>query len=408
MRDSIRSLGAAAVLLALLGASHAHALRGGLARAAIDRALTDAVARHDLPGVAAMVVNRQGVLYDGAFGMADASTARRMVRDTVFRIYSMTKPITSVAAMQLVEQGRLALDAPASDYVPELRTIPVLTSFDPATGAYSVHPPAKPVTLRRLLTHTAGFGYNFDSAVVRDFKPRQGDTITDVLLFEPGIQWWYGTNTDWVGRIVERVSGQTLDDYFRAHVLGPLRMHDTFFNVPESAQPRTAAIHRRGADDTLTATPTRFQRVTTFSGGGGLYSTAGDYARFIQMMLNGGSLDGVRILRRETVASMTTNQIGELGVRALETALPAMSSDFSFVNDGRDKFGLGFLISAQHRPDHRSAGSVGWAGLANTWFWIDPRRGIGGLFLTQLLPFADTRVLAAYDAYEQAVYATIH
>jgi methyl acetate hydrolase len=408
MTNSIRPIATVAVLLAVLTASRAQALRAGIARAAIDQALTNAVARHDLPGVVAIVVNRQGIVYDGIFGMADASTARPMARDTVFRIYSMTKPITSVAAMQLVERGLLKLDTPASDYLPELSTIPVLTSLDPATGQYSVRPPAKPVTLRHLLTHTAGFGYNFDSAVTRDFKPQHGDKITEVLLFEPGAQWWYGTNTDWVGRIVERVSGQTLDDYFRVHVLGPLQMNDTFFNVPESAHPRTAAIHRRGADDTLTATPTRFQAATTFSGGGGLYSTAADYARFIRMLLNGGSLDGVRILSRDTVASMTRNQIDGVSARALKTALPAISSDFSFVNDGRDKFGLGFLISVAPRPRHRSAGSLSWAGLANTWFWVDPRRGIGGLFLTQLLPFADTRVLAAYDAYEQAVYTAIH
>jgi len=406
-----RSLRAAALLIIVaagcIGAA-AQIPSTSPSRAAIVRALADAVARRDVPGVVGIAVDRQGVLFQGAFGTADASTNRPMTLDAIFRIYSMTKPITTVAAMQLVERGKLTLDDPASAYLPELGTMPVIASFDASTGAYSVRPPVKPVTLRQLLTHTSGFGYNFDSPIARDFKARDGDAFTQApLLFDPGTQWWYGTSTDWVGRIVERVSGQSLEGYFQDHILGPLQMRDTSFNVTDRAQARTVAQHRRGTDGQMVATPNRFQQTAVFSGGGGLFSTAGDYARFIRMLLNGGSLDGVRILKAETVALMGTNQIGTLGARSLKTAMPALSSDFSFINDGRDKFGLGFLISVDPPAGRRSRGSLSWAGLANTWFWVDQRRGVGGLFLSQVLPFADTRILAAYDAYEQAVYGAL-
>jgi len=251
MRFSIRAVAVAALFVAGYLGLAAQATPPE-PRAQVDRVLADAVARNDVPGVVAIIVGRQGILYEGAFGTADAPSGRPMALDTVFRFYSMTKPITSVAAMQLVEQGKLSLDAPASTYLPELGMIPVVTSFDATSGAYSARAPAKPVTLRQLLTHTAGFGYNFDSAITRDFKPRNGDSFSEVLLFEPGDQWWYGSNTDWVGRIVERVSGQSLDDYFGQHILGPLRMRETYFNVPEDRQPRLAALHRRGADGQFT------------------------------------------------------------------------------------------------------------------------------------------------------------
>ena len=344
MRSSIRAVALAALSLTGhvgLGAQ----MPPSAVRAAVDRVLADAVASNDVPGVVAIVVGRQGILYEGAFGTADAPSGRPMAIDTVFRFYSMTKPITSVAAMQLVEQGKLSLDAPASTYLPELGKILVVTSFDAASGAYSVRTPATPVTLRQLLTQTAGFGYNFDSAIARDFKPRTGDSFSEVLLFERGDQWWYGTNTEWVGRIVERVSGQSLEDYFARHILGPLQMRETYFNVPDDSQPRLTTLHRRGADGQFTATPNRVQRTSTFNGGHGLFSTGSDYARFIRMPLNGGSLDGTQILKPETMATMGTNQIGNLSARALKTAMPTLSSDFSFVNEGRDKFGLGFLIS---------------------------------------------------------------
>jgi methyl acetate hydrolase len=408
MQRTMRALGLC-LIVAITAAIHvpAQAPPEPVSRRNVDVVLADAVARHDVPGVVAMAVNRQGPLYQGAFGTADVSSGRPMTVDTLFRFYSMTKPITSVAAMQLVEQGKLSLDVPASTYLPELATIPVVTSFDASTGTYTVRPPARPITLRALLTHTAGFAYNFDSPIARDFKPRDGDSLREVLLSDPGEQWWYGTSTDWVGRIIERVSGQTLEGYFEQHIFRPLQMRNTYFNVPDDQQARIAAVHRRGDTGEFTAVPNRIQRTSVFSGGGGLISCAPDYARFVRMLLNGGTLDDVRVLKSETVTAMVTNQIGSLGAQALKTALPATSGDFSFVNDGRDKFGFGFLISVAPPAGRRSAGSVSWAGLANTWFWVDPARGVGGLFLSQMLPFADARVLAAADRFEQTLYSSL-
>ncbi len=385
------------------------------ATAAIDSALEKAVEQHDIPGVVAIVVDRHGVLYSKAVGMADTRSGTPMATDTVFRIASMTKPVTSIAAMQLVEQRKLSLDDPASKYLPEIASVPVITSFSADTGAYTTAPPSRPVTIRHLLTHTSGFGYGFTSAITRDFKPRAGEETFGVLnppiaggaaplLFEPGTQWWYGTSTDWLGRIVERLSGQTLEAYFRGHILDPLGMSETTFVVPERAHGRVAAVHTRGRDDVFTATPAAFQTPASFSGGGGLSSTAGDYARFIRMVLNDGTLDGVRVVSADTIAAMSSNQIGDVTVRALRSAQPQLSADFTFVNDRRDKWGLGFLISVQPPPGRRAPGSLSWAGINNTWFWIDRAGGIGGLFMSQMLPFADARVLAAYDAYERAVY----
>jgi methyl acetate hydrolase len=383
--------------------------------AAIDQTLERAVAQHDVPGVVALVVDRRGVLYQKAVGVADAGTGRPIAADAVFRIASMTKPITSIAAMQLIEQHRLSLDDAASKYLPELGKIPVVTSFDAQSGRYTTSPPSHPVTIRHLMTHTSGFGYGFTSPITRDFKPRADDPLASLtpsmpggtapLLFEPGSQWVYGTSTDWLGRVVEQVSGQTLDAFLRAHVLDPLRMTDTTFAVPEPARPRVPAVHRRATGDAFASTPATFPTPTSFSGGGGLSATAADYGRFIRMVLNDGTLDGARIVTAETIRAMSSNQIGKLGVRALKSAQPQLSADFTFINDDRDKWGLGFLISTEPAAGKRAPGSLSWGGINNTWFWIDPANGIGGVFMSQLLPFADGRVLSTYDAFERAVYA---
>jgi methyl acetate hydrolase len=373
---------------------------------AIDKVLADAVARGDVPGVVAMATDRRGIIYQGAFGLADASSGRRLEIDAVFRIASMTKAVTSVAAMQLVEEGRLRLDDPADKYLPELARVSMLDAFDSKTGAYKVKPATKPLTVRHLLTHTSGLGYNFTSPIVRDFKPRDGEKYTaGPLLFEPGEQWMYGTSTDWVGRIVERFSGKGLEDYFQRRIFGPLAMVDTSYNLPASRRSRLVPVHRRQADGMFA--PDSVQPPVTVprpGGGGGLASTAADYTKFLQMLLNGGMLNGARVLRADTVELMGRNQIGNVSVRALKTALPERSSDFSFVADGKDKWGLGFLISVDGQPGKRSAGSLSWGGINNTYFWVDPTRGIAGVILMQFLPFADEKALAVYDAFERAVY----
>jgi CubicO group peptidase (beta-lactamase class C family) len=316
------------------------------ANAALDASLRGAVERKDVPGVVALITDRKGVLYESAFGVADVATGRPLARDTLFRIASMTKPITSVALMQLVEQGKIALDDPAEKYLPELKNPQVIESFNAATGDYKLRPASRPATVRHMLTHTSGLAYPFTSAIWRDFKPRAGETYAfgGPMLFDPGERWNYSTSTDVTGRLVEVVSGQKLEDYFREHIFIPLKMNDTSYNVPEAKGPRLAAQQQRDGARmdgavVLQIPPLVGLTISNPIGGGGLASTAEDYGRFMRMFLNGGALDGVRVLKAETVELMSQNQIGAVSVPALKTALPR-SADFTFIADGRDKWDL--------------------------------------------------------------------
>jgi methyl acetate hydrolase len=374
--------------------------------AALDAVLQRAVARGSVPGVVAAAADRNGIVYRGAAGRASSQPDRPMAVDAIFGIASMTKAVTSVALMQLVDEKKVGLDAAASEYLPPFAKVSVITSFDEKTGAYTVKPASRPITIRHLLTHTSGLGYSFTSPIVRDFKPRNGDAFeVGPLLFEPGADWVYGTSTDWIGRLVEAVSGKDLDAYFRERIFAPLGMRDTHFNVPETALPRLAPAWRRQADGTLTELPSPPpQRVTKFNGGGGLSSTAADYIRFLQMLLNGGQLDGARILSAASVDQMSRNQIGAVNVHAIKSAQPALSADFSFVNEGKDKWSLGFQITGETEPGLRSAGSLSWGGINNTYFWLDPSRGVAGVILMQFLPFADASALSVYRDFERAVY----
>src|ERR1051326_2330450 len=379
------------------------------ASAAIDVSLRGAVERKEVPGVVALITDRERVLYQSAFGVADVATGRPLTADALFRIASMTKAVTSLALMQLVEQGRLGLDDPAEKYLPELAGLKVLESFDAATGAYRVRPASRAPTVKHFLTHTSGLAYPFTSATWRDFKPRASETYPfgGPLLFDPGERWHYSTSTDVVGKLVEVLSGQKLEDYFRQHIFAPLKMDDTSYNVPEAKGPRLVAQQQRAGDKmdgaVVLQSPQLGLTIPAPIGGGGLASTASDYGRFMRMLLNGGALDGARVLKAETVALMGQNQIGKIGVPALKTALPR-SADFNFIADGRDKFGLGFLITADQVPGKRSAGSLSWCGINNTYFWVDPSRGIAGVILMQYLPFADPKALALHDAFERAAY----
>jgi methyl acetate hydrolase len=379
------------------------------AGAAIDAALSAAVERKDVPGVVALITDRRRVLYQGAFGVADVSTGRALTADAVFRIASMTKPITSLAAMQLIEQGRFGLDDPVEKHLPEFANLKVFESFDPATGAYRLRAASRPPTVRHVLTHTSGLGYPFTSATLRDFKPQGGEKYPfgGPLLFDPGERWLYGTSTDVVGKLVEKASGQKLEDYFRQHIFAPLKMADTSYNVPQDKAARLVAAQQRTGERMdgaiVLQTPQPGLTIPEPIGGGGLASTANDYGRFVRMLLNGGELDGVRLLKAETVALMGENHIGAVSVPALKTAL-ARSADFSFIADGRDKWGLGFLITTDQVSGKRSPGSLSWGGINNTYFWIDPSRGIAGVILLQYLPFADAKALALYDAFERGAY----
>jgi len=379
---------------------------------AIDASLRAAVARKDVPGVVALVVNRDRVLYEGAFGVTDIPSGRELKPDALFRIASMTKAVTSVALMQLVEQGRIGLDDAAEKYLPELAGPKVLESFDPRSGDYKLRPAKSAPTVRQFLTHTSGLAYPFTSAEWRDLKPRAGESFPfgGPLLFDPGTRWHYSTSTDVVGRLVEVVSGRQLEDYFRQHIFAPLQMDDTSYNVPGSKASRLVPAQQRAGDrmtgDIVLQSPQPGPAIANPIGGGGLASTASDYGRFVRMLLNGGALDGARVLKAETVALMGRNHIGAVSVPALKSALPR-SADFTFIADGRDKWGLGFLITADQVPGKRSPGSLSWGGINNTFFWIDQDCGIAGIIMMQFLPFADARALATCDAFERAVYQVV-
>ncbi|RPI51672.1 MAG: class A beta-lactamase-related serine hydrolase [Acidobacteria bacterium] len=319
------------VALAALLATATHARQsapasGGavVSAPAIDKMLADAVARGDIPGVVAMATDRRRVVYQGAFGVAEVGTGRSMTVDTVFRIASMTKPVTWLAVMQLVEQGRVSLDDPAKRYFPQLANLKVFDTFDAKTGAYTLRSAKTAPTVRHLLTHTAGLGYSFTSPIVRDFKPRTGETYAaGPLLFEPGEQWLYSTGIDWAGRLVETLSGKNLEAYFADRIFKPLGMVDTAYNPPDDRQRRMTRVHLRRADGTFQVDPVQPPvSVARPIGGGGLASTAPDYIRFLQMLLNQGSLNGVRIVSAETIATMGRNHIGSVGVPAVKTAMP--------------------------------------------------------------------------------------
>jgi len=403
----IFSIGVAAA--ALDGSASAQNSAGS---AALDASLRGAVERKDVPGVVALITNRERVLYRSAFGVADVSTGRPLAADALFRIASMTKPVTSVALMQLVEQGRLGLDDAAEKYLPELVGLKVFEKFDPATGAYQLRPAAKPPTVRHFLTHTSGLAYPFTSTIWRDFKSKAGETYPfgGPLLFDPGERWHYSTSTDVCGKLVEVISGQKLEDYFRQHIFAPLKMDDTSYNVPEAKGPRLVAQQQRAGarmdGDVELQSPQLGLTIASPIGGGGLASTADDYGRFVRMLLNRGELDGARVLKAETVDLMGQNHIGAVSVPALKSALPR-SADFTFIADGRDKWGLGFLITTDQVPGKRSPGSLSWGGINNTFFWIDPARGIAGVIMMQYLPFADAKALAVYDAFERGTYQLV-
>ena len=380
---------------------------------ALDKSLGEAVARKDVPGVVALVTNRERVIYQGTFGVADVSNGRPLKADSLFRIASMTKPVTSVALMQLVEQGKIALDDPAEKYLPELANPKIVKSFDAKTGDYELRPASKPATVRQFLTHTSGLAYPFTSAIWRDFKPHAGETYAfgGPMLFEPGERWHYSTSTDVVGRLVEVVSGQKLEDYFHDHIFVPLKMNDTSYNVPEAKGPRLVAQQQRAGErmdgDIVLQKAQLGLTISNPVGGGGLASTADDYGRFMRMVLNGGELEGARVLKAETVAMMGQNQIGAVSVPALKSALPR-SVDFTFIADGRDKWGLGYLITVDQLPGMRSPGSLSWGGINNTYFWIDPARGLAGTIMMQYLPFADAKALATYRTFELGTYQLVN
>jgi methyl acetate hydrolase len=381
----------------------------------IDQVLREAVDEKKLPGIVAMVAVADHVIYQGASGKRDTIKNIPMSVDSIFRIASMTKPITSVSVMQLVESGRVKLDEPAATYVPELSRVQVLEEFDAGTGKARLRSPNALPTVRQLLSHTSGFGYEFFDLELHGYVAtgavasfRQGDEgfLKAPLLFDPGSRWEYGISTDWLGKLIEKVSGQTLEDYFRQHIFQPLGMTDTFFDVPAEKQARVVAVHQRQEDGSfLEPPPQPFKPVRFFSGGGGLYSTASDYLKFERMLLGGGKLGNKRVLQSETVDQISHNQIGDLMLVPLRSFVPQFAKDPSRIPGSLDKFGLGFAINTKAVEGGRSQGSLAWAGIYNTFFWIDPPRKTSAVIMMQILPFTDDAASSVVEHFERAVYA---
>ncbi|HEY1363371.1 MAG TPA: serine hydrolase domain-containing protein [Xanthobacteraceae bacterium] len=382
----------------------------------IDSMLRAATSAAEVPGIVALAATENDLVYEGVFGKRRLHEAPAMTRDTVFRVASMVKLITTVAALQLVEQEKLLLDAPVPHIDPALSAPEVLDGFDPK-GVPQLRPAKGPISLHQLLTHTAGFAYRlWDAKAVRYAKaiellaPAERKRAPRTpLMFDPGERWQYGTSIDWVGRIVEHVSGEPLDVYFRKNILDPLGMKDTAFVISPQQRLREASLHRRGPEGSLAPQPAeRPSGRKSFSGGGSIYSTAPDYLALVRMLLRGGALDGARILRAETVARMGQNQIGSIEPGVLRTMAPALSNDVDFFPGSPLKWGFGHLINVEAVPDGRSAGSLTWGGLLNTYYWIDPARGIAAVFMTQVLPFADRPALRIYRQFERGLYAAIN
>ena len=380
----------------------------------IDQILRQKCEAKEIPGVVAMAATGNEVIYEGAFGKRDLSKDDPMTLDSVFWIASMTKAVTSAAGMQLVEQGKLSLDEPIGKVLPDLASPQVLEGFD-AKGEPKLRPAKKPITLRHLMTHTAGFAYDMWNGDMVAYLEKTGTpgittcqnaALKTPLMTDPGTRWEYGTNIDFVGKAVEAASGKRLDAYLRDHMFTPLGMNDTGFKISETMRKRLVGMHARGEDGTLAAIPFELEQAPEFHmGGGGLYGTAGDYIKFTQMILNKGRGNGNQLLKPETVALMGQNNIGDLTMGKMTTAIGWATNDVDLYPDIVKKWGLSFLINTAKTPEGRSAGSLAWAGLANTYFWIDPARNVAGVILMQLLPFADNKCLEAFAGFEHGVYA---
>lgn len=378
-----------------------------------DGLLSKSVADSDVPGVVAMAADRNGMLYEGAFGVRTLGGAA-MDSETVCWIASMTKAVTAVCATQLIEQGKLDLDAPASAIVPAIGEALVLTGYD-AGGKPLTRAPKRAVTLRHLLTHTAGFGYEIWNMSIQKVQAAQGIPgiiegknagLGTPLLFDPGDSWEYGLGIDWVGKMIEAVSGMDPGAYMQRNVFAPLGMESTGFRITPKMRERLASIHQRNADGSLVGTPFELpQEPEYLTGGHGLYSTAADYFAFLRMILNDGQSNGVRVLKPESIRLMASDHADGNRVKRMPNAIPPLTNPAEFFPGSPKTFGLGFQINMQDEATGRKAGTLMWGGLSNCYFWLDLKSGVTGLFITQILPYCDVKALPLYYAFEKTIYS---
>lgn len=380
---------------------------------ALDALLKASTEQGDIPGVIATVADRSGVIYEGAAGMRATGGSAPMTMDTFIWFASLTKGVTAVAAMQLVEQGKLDLDAPAAKLLPELGKLQVRTGWN-ADGTPILRAPKTPVTLRNLLTHTSGFAYEiFNTDTVRELEAAgtpnvisgSRATMDRALVRDPDTAWEYSIGIDWAGRMVEAASGLCLRDYMAKNIFAPLGMGDVTFQANAEQLARASAMHARLPDGSLITIPFGIPPDAELDmGGHALSGRVPDYLRFCRALLNGGTLDGNRILAPTTVELMGRNHIGDISIGELKTAMPTLSND-CHLHPGIDlKWGLSFILNQQPTPEGRAAGTMAWAGLPNAYYWIDRKTGVTVVIATQIMPFWDGPVRVMCDEFERQVY----
>ncbi|MFV0302600.1 MAG: serine hydrolase domain-containing protein [Paracoccus sp. (in: a-proteobacteria)] len=369
-----------------------------------------------VPGVVAMVTDRDSNIYEGAAGVRRTDRDAGMTTDDVFALFSTTKAITATAALQLVEEGKLDLDAPASTYAPDIGKLQVIEGFDDA-GEPILRAPRRPVTTKHLLLHTAGLGYDFFSETYNRLAQEKGQpsiitaskaALMTPLQFDPGERWEYGSNMDWCGQVVEGITGKRLGEVFQTRIFEPLGIESMTFELNDQLRSRLAGMHARGADGSLTAEDFELPADPEIHmGGHGLYGTVGDYMKFIRMWLNDGAGVNGRVLKPETVAMAEKNHLGAKKVGPLPGVIPSLSNDADFFPGLSKSWAYSFLVNDDEAPTGRPAGALGWAGLANLFYWIDRRNGYGGFWATQILPFGDPVSFTGYIEFESAFYASL-
>ena len=382
---------------------------------AIDNCISQAIENKIIPGAVAAVVNQDGLMSIRSHGVRSETNQNPMTDDTVFQIASMTKPITGAACMQAVERGALELDQPAGQLLPWLDDVQVLDGFDESGPI--LRAPNKPVTLRNLLTHTSGFSYAIWNSEIAEWTKQTGipnvgsgklESIHQPLAFDPGDRWEYGIGLDWAAQLLETASGMSLAQWMRTEIFDPLGMTDTAYQCRPDMNKRRADTHvlSNGQWKALTS-GTQTDQPEFDSGGGGLFSTTLDYAKFIQMFLSKGELAGQRVLSPETVSLMSANSIGALRVSPVISRDNNLSADFEFMSGTPKSWGLSFQLNEEAVEGGRGAGSLSWAGLCNTHFWVDPGSGIGVLLMTQTLPFMIPQVADLLEQFERVIYAAM-
>ena len=373
--------------------------------AAIDEFLSSAIANGQVPKAVAMVANRDGIIYEGTFGKKDVANDIDIRLDSIFNMASMTKPVTSVATMMLLEEGAFELDDPVSMYLPDMANREVVTTIDEAAGTYETEPADSEMTIRQLLAHFSGLAYNFSNPTMQALIDVSGvqNTMELPLVSHPGTKWNYSGSTAVLGNLVAGVSGMPLDEFLKTRIFDPLGMDDTSYSVAAEKRDRVVTIHSL-VDGELVEAPTPETVGGPVRGDGGLNSTAPNYIRFLQMLLNKGEFEGNRLLSAASVDAMISNQIDSINVETQVSTNASRSSDFP-IGASADKFGLGFQLTASNaaNPDLRAPGSYSWAGIYNTHFWGDPERQIVAVILMQQLPFYSDEAMAVYQGFEEQV-----